>query len=103
MSDLSVIDRPLSRAEEDGFYGGQTTPWEWIHARRDAERNYDAADICEDAAEHADAICAALAAGDTAEVGRILGAARATTISRRAEYAVTGRIRSVFEEARAAS
>lgn len=85
MNDLSVIDRPLTKADENNFYGSTVRPWEMNEAQHHAERNYDDSDVCEDAAEHADEICAALANGDEAEAGHILAMARQATINRRAE------------------
>ena len=89
------MNKPLTKHEEDAFYGVPATDFAWQQAVRDQTAAYDADDVQVDAAENAPALLAALADGNYEKAGRVLAIARKLTIKRRAECQVTGRIREV--------
>ena len=89
MSDLSVIDKSLTVADENAVYGVPVPAWKWIQAVHEQERAYDASDHVEDVAEHSEAILAALFHGNFIKAGRIIDDARQKTVDRRAKRSLS--------------
>jgi hypothetical protein len=78
--------------ELEAFYGADTTVAQWREANERQMAAYDADDVQTAAIENADAILAAMNAGDYHRIGFILTVARDVTVTRRVNFEMTGKV-----------
>ena len=88
----TLIDRPVTDAELEISVGTAPSVAEWEYTIERQTKAYDRDDLQCDAYEHADALIAALDAGDLLEAGRILHLARTKTAARRASIELIGKV-----------
>lgn len=89
---MSLIDAPLTEAEEDQFYGKTVTQSQWAEARARHFRAWDADDVAEAAYEMAPQIVEALDNGAFGKLASLFLEYRNATVERRCEYELLGKI-----------
>jgi hypothetical protein len=76
--------------ELEQFWGTPVSESQWAEATERQTRGYDEDDLADAVYENSTVLLAALAAGDSTQVGAVLAAARTLTISRRVDIELTG-------------
>lgn len=89
---MRINDLPPTDAELSRIFGEAPSVAEWENALERHTKAYDRDDVQSDAFENADALIAALDAGDLLEAGRILYLARTKTAARRASIELIGKV-----------
>jgi hypothetical protein len=89
---MRINDLPPTDAELSRIFGEAPSVEEWELAIERHTKAYDRDDLQSDAYEHADALIAALDAGDLLEAGRLLNSARTKTAARRASFELIGKV-----------